>query len=123
MILPDAHLGRDAPVGIALILQGLVEKGVSLWQWYQSLPQYTMVKKRVELGQADPKALVEEYRARLSGEKLDLTDGVKVLLENSWVQVRASNTEPIVRVMAEAPTREEAEELAQKHVDLLRSLL
>jgi phosphomannomutase len=122
VILPDAHFGRDAPVGIALVLQGLVEREMSLHDWFRSLPQFCMVKRRLELADVSPAVLLGKYQEAMSGQRLDLTDGVTVLWEDSWVQVRASNTEPIVRVLAEAPARERAEELAEEHIRLLRTL-
>ena len=123
VILPDVHLGRDAPVGLALVLQGLLEKNEPISAWYAGLPQYFMVKDRIEVGTVSAAEIVERYRESLSGASVDLTDGVKVLLGNAWVQVRPSNTEPIIRVMAEAPTPEEARRLADEHLAILRNLL
>lgn len=123
VILPDAHFGRDAPVGIALILQGLVEKNITLSTWFRSLPQFQMVKMRLELEGGDPKQVMEKYRQAVSNLPVDLTDGVKVEVGDGWVQVRLSNTEPIIRILAEAPSLERARELAEEHLRLLRSLL
>ncbi len=123
VILPDVHLGRDAPVGLALILQGLLEKGEPISRWHSSLPQYAMVKDRIEVGSVPAPEIVERYKEKLGPADVDLTDGVKLLLEDAWVQVRPSNTEPIVRVMAEAPTPERARRLADEHLAILRDLL
>ncbi len=112
VILPDVHLGRDAPVGIALTLEHLAESERTIGELFESLPQYVMSKRRIELSGIDPQRAVEVLRQRYASQRLDLTDGVKVLWERSWVHVRPSNTEPILRVLAEAPTREQAETLA-----------
>lgn len=115
VILPDVHLGRDAVVGITLTLQRMAETGKSMSTLHEELPQYHMVKGKVELVEGtDPKALLERLKAKYSDEKLDLTDGLKILRDNAWVQVRASNTEPIIRIMAEAPTKKDASALAQE---------
>ena len=112
VILPDVHLGRDAPVGIALTLQQLAEFEGPLSKLHAVLPHYVMSKQRIELADIDPQRALAALRERYANEELDLTDGVKILTERSWVHVRPSNTEPILRIMAEAPTREQADKLA-----------
>ncbi len=106
VILRDLHLGRDAPVGIALLLQYLLESGRSLRELRDELPAYAMIKEKIELGEMDPVRALERVRDALPEATLDETDGLKFLLEvdggPAWVQVRASNTEPILRVFAEA---------------------
>ncbi len=115
VILPDVHLGRDAIVGITLILQKMAQTSKTLHQLFSELPQYKMVKTKIELpAEIDTGAVVESIRQKYQNENLDLTDGVKILRPRAWVQVRASNTEPILRVMAEAPTEQEAHALAQE---------
>jgi len=109
VILPDIHLGRDAPIAAALTLQHLLEYGGPISQLRQSLPQYVIVKKKIEIGQTDPDQILEEIKKNHSNENLDLIDGVKINREKSWIQLRKSNTEPIIRVFAEAPTKAEAE--------------
>lgn len=115
VILPDVHLGRDSLVGIGLVLQRLAEANTSLHALHRSLPQYRMVKMKIELpAGVDPAAVVAALREKYAGEQLDETDGVKILRAKSWVQVRPSNTEPILRVMSEAPTEAEARTLANE---------
>jgi phosphomannomutase len=110
VIYPALHLGRDAVVGIALILQLLTEKGEPISKVQASLPQYVMVKDKISLPfDVDAKALVAKLARRHEGERVDLTDGLKFLYDHAWVHIRASNTEPIIRVMAEARTEEEAQ--------------
>ncbi len=115
IILPDLHLGRDAPLGLALTLQHLLEFEGTISALYDSLPQYTMVKDRLTLpGTADSAGIVEKIKDENADQSLDLTDGVKILYERSWVHIRPSNTEPIIRVMAEAPDCEEAQRLVER---------
>jgi phosphomannomutase len=119
VILPDVHLGRDAPVGIALVLQQLVEFGGTLSAFSESLPQYVIVKNKIELGKMAPAAALEKLQKIYRTEKLDFTDGIKIVRPKSWVHIRASNTEPLIRVIAEAPTEKEANELC---ADVMKKL-
>lgn len=123
VILPDVHLGRDAIVGIALILQTLTEFGGTISELKATLPQYVIVKKKIELGQAEPKEILDKLLEKHAGEPVDQIDGLKFLKPQAWVQVRASNTEPIMRIMAEATTQAAAEELAEKYIDEIKSLI
>jgi len=110
VILPALHLGRDAIAGIALILQHLVEKSKPLSQVHADLPQYVIVKDKITLPfGVDARRLVARLTEAHRSGPIDLTDGLKLLYDASWVHIRASNTEPIVRVMAEAPSAEEAQ--------------
>ncbi len=113
VILPDVHLGRDAPVGIALVLQQLVEFGGTLSALSASLPHYVIVKNKIELGEMSPAAALKKLQKIYHSEKLDFTDGIKIVRPKSWVHIRASNTEPIIRIIAEAPTEKEAHELCE----------
>ncbi|MCB1047046.1 MAG: phosphoglucosamine mutase [Calditrichaeota bacterium] len=116
VILPDLHLGRDAPVGLALVLQYMLENGIGLRALREELPTYQMVKEKVELGTLDGEAAVNALRERFADRPMDETDGLKFLQPDgrSWVQVRRSNTEPILRIFAEAPTREAASALVNE---------
>jgi phosphomannomutase len=113
VILPDLHLGRDAPVGVALVLQYLLENGIGVRALRNELPSYEMVKEKVELEGMDGQAAVDHIKAAFAGRPCDETDGLKFLQPDgrSWVQVRRSNTEPILRIFAEAPTRQAGEAL------------
>ncbi len=111
VILPDSHLGRDSLVGAALILQLLTDENKPLSDIFAGLPQYRMSKKKVELGESDPDAIITTLKERYSQKEIDTTDGLKILDKDRWVHLRKSNTEPILRVYSEAPTLEEAESL------------
>lgn len=110
IILPENHYGRDAQVGMALVLQYLAESGKKISQLKQSLPQYFIQKDKLKLS-SNFKIRLKKYLDKFRRAQVDDLDGVKVLFENSWVNIRKSNTEPIIRVMAEATTQKEAERL------------
>jgi len=111
VILPEVHLGRDASTGIALILQMLAEEGRSVSEIVRSIPRYFMAKRKTAASDLDIKPAVERFARRHGGGDIDLTDGFKVYFGRSWVHVRRSKTEGVVRVIAEAPDPGEAEKL------------
>ena len=115
VIYPECHLGRDAIVGIALILQQMAESRETISQLKMRLPQYTMVKDKVSLPfGANAKKAVDVLMVNHKSEAIDNIDGAKFLYPDSWVHVRASNTEPIIRIIAEAPNKKEAEKLTHQ---------
>jgi phosphomannomutase len=114
VILPAVHPGRDAMVGIALILQMLLEHGGPLSGLRSSLPQYTIVKGRIGLSGGSPDAVLHRLSARYASKaRINNDDGLRLDFPDSWVHLRKSNTEPIVRVIAEAHTQDEASELVR----------
>ncbi len=120
VILPFVHPARDAATGIALILQGLLEFGGTASNYFAMLPQYYMAKKRKEFTDlATLRAALEEIEAAAPFGTPDRLDGLKWEMPEAWVQVRASNTEPIVRVYAEASSETEAEKYASEVLRLL----
>ncbi|MCX7985158.1 MAG: phosphoglucosamine mutase [Bacteroidetes bacterium] len=122
VILPDVHYGRDALVGIALILQYLLEFGQPLSTLKASLPTYSITKHKIELGRLNADTVLQRvidcYRKRGT---LSTDDGVKIDFECSWLHLRKSNTEPIIRIIAEAPTATEAIALVQECETIIRS--
>lgn len=114
VILPDVHLGRDAPVAVALTLQALAESGKTISHLWQSLPQYYIIKKKVSIDSGDPQRILQKLEMLYASEKINTMDGVKIEKSDSWIQIRKSNTEPILRIMAEAPTPEQALAICNK---------
>ena len=115
IIYPELHYGRDALVGVALFLSLLAEKKMKTSELRASYPNYFMSKKKIELTPTlDVDALLKAMENRYQNEKLTTIDGVKIDFSNSWVHLRKSNTEPIVRIYTEAPTQNEADALADK---------
>ena len=110
VLLPEAHLGRDSLVASVLVLQLLAEQGKPLSDLMNELPRYTMIKKKVPRGNLELNELIDDLKQLKQPEELDLQDGIKFIWKNRWVHMRPSNTEPIIRIYAEAPTKEAAEE-------------
>ncbi len=115
VILPQVHLSRDAIVGIGLFLQLFAESGGKSSELKASLPQYEIVKNKIELGTLKPDEILKKLHDKYSqSEKTNFDDGLKIDFPSSWVHLRKSNTEPIIRIIAEAKTRDEATRLVQK---------
>ncbi|MEE9168514.1 MAG: phosphoglucosamine mutase [bacterium] len=123
VILPDIHYGRDAPIAAAIALQHLLEFGGPISELRQSLPQYVIAKMKMDIGDSDPDRILEQVKSAHEGEEISLIDGVKILREKSWIHLRKSNTEPIIRVYAEAQTGAEAESLADLFLSEISSNL
>lgn len=126
VIYPESHYGRDALVGIALFLSSLAQKGCKASELRQSLPNYFMTKNRIDLTpDTDVDAIllkVKELYGKQADVKVTDIDGVKLDFPESWVHLRKSNTEPIIRVYSEAKSLDEAEALAQRLMDVVRSI-
>jgi phosphomannomutase len=84
------------------------------------MPQYVMVKDKIGLGSVDSQSALEKIEAEFTDAKSDKTDGLKLSWDNSWVHIRKSNTEPIIRIYAEAPTQSEVKELVAKVKSILK---
>ena len=113
VIYPASHYGRDALVGIALFLTQLAKSGKKVSELRAQYPTYFMAKQRMELTpDTDVNALLESLKKKYAAYPVNDIDGVKVDFPDKWVHFRKSNTEPIIRIYTEAPTKEEAEKLA-----------
>lgn len=119
VINPDLHYGRDALVGIAMMLQFMAESGKTSAEIRDSFPNYYMGKFKVELGNINADDALESIRKLYENEEIDTVDGVKITLKNAWVQLRKSNTEPIIRIYTEATSQEEANSLALRIIEYL----
>lgn len=123
VIYPACHYGRDALVGIALFLTYLAKKGMKVSELRETYPAYFMAKKRVELTPGiDIDAILAQVKAHYEGEEVTTIDGVKIDFADKWVHLRKSNTEPIIRVYAEARTKAEAEALADELIAFIQGL-
>ncbi len=117
VIYPAVHTGRDSLVAIALALNNLAFSNTSLSEKKKVLPEYEIVKSKIALENAGQVASVlAAVKSKMAGEAININeeDGIRFDFENSWLHVRPSNTEPIIRLIAEAPTREEAEEILDR---------
>lgn len=123
VIYPESHYGRDALVGVALFLSHLAHKGCTASELKASYPEYFMAKNRIDLTPtADIDAILAKVKEVYSNEEIIDIDGVKINFANSWVHLRKSNTELIIRVYSEASTLKEAEELGEKLIAVVKSM-
>jgi phosphomannomutase len=115
VILPKVHLGRDALVGIGLVLQYLMEFGGTMSELKAALPQYLITKGKIELGTLHADAILKRLQEKFSSAgSINTDDGLKIDFPEAWVHLRKSNTEPIIRIIAEAHTKTEADDLVKK---------
>lgn len=115
VILPAVHLGRDALVGVGLFLQLLADFNGKASELKHSLPFYEIVKNKIELGSLQPDEILKKLHEKYSRtETTNFDDGLKIDFAESWVHLRKSNTEPIIRIIAEAKTRREAAILVER---------
>ncbi len=119
VILPESHYGRDSLVGAALFLNRMAQGSQTVSEIFHSMPQYVMIKDKIELGSIDPQTALEKIEAEFTDAKADKTDGLKLSWENSWLHVRKSNTEPIIRLYAEAKDRDGVNKLIYRVKSLL----
>lgn len=120
VILPENLFGRDAMIAMSLILQAMSESDKPISEIWQNLPQYAMSKKKIEIGSQDADVMIKRLEQKYQHEKLNLIDGLKIEWPKSWVQIRKSNTEPIIRIMAEAGSPQEAESLCDRFVSEIK---
>lgn len=123
VIYPPCHYGRDALVGVALFLTHLAKSGKKVSELKAGYSQYSISKNKIELTpDIDVDAILEAVKVKYENEKITDIDGVKIDFKESWVHLRKSNTEPIIRIVAEAHTMEEAEELVAQIKEVIKSL-
>ena len=115
VILKEAHLGRDSLVGVAMILNRLSQDAdKSISEIHNTLPQFNIVKDKVQLDQIDESEIIRTAKDVFINSTIDTTDGIKFIWSDKWIHLRKSNTEPIIRIYAEAPTIKDAKILIQK---------
>lgn len=123
IIYPESHYGRDALVGVALFLSLLADKQIKVSELRKSYPNYFMSKKKIELTpDLDVDAILKAMETRYQNERLTTIDGVKIDFPESWVHLRKSNTEPIIRIYTEAKSQQEADALADKFIKEIKQI-
>lgn len=123
VIYPASHYGRDALVGVALFLTLLAKSGKKVSELKATYPEYAIAKNKIQLTpDIDVDAILEAVKKRYASETITDIDGVKIDFPDSWVHLRKSNTEPIIRIYSEASTMEKADALAQDIKSVIASL-
>ncbi len=124
IILPELHYGRDAVVGIAIFLSLLAERKISVSKLKKTYPNFYLSKNKMRLNDNVniDKLLNDIYKSYKKYNPL-LIDGVKVNLKKSWIHLRKSNTEPIIRIYSEAETKKEADDLSNKLIQKIKDMI
>lgn len=124
IIYPDLHYGRDSLVGVALFLTHLAKENKTVSELRATYPAYFMGKKKIELTpEIDVDHLLTLMEKEYQNEEISTVDGVKIDFPENWVHLRKSNTEPIIRIYTEAQSQQEADELADRMIEKIKSLI
>jgi phosphomannomutase len=124
VIYPELHAGRDALVGIALILSYLAKRKIKVSSLRAELPEYVISKNKIQLNPAmNVDQILTNIRADFSGYPVSTIDGVKIEFETGWVHLRKSNTEPIIRIYAEGRDENEANTFAAMVIDKIERMM
>lgn len=124
VIYPELHYGRDAIIGLVLILQEFAESKMKVSEYKNALPQYYISKAKIE-NVKNPDKILKTVQSiyKNSGCKITTIDGVKLDFPDYWIHLRKSNTEPIIRIITEAKSRKEADSIQQKFVSEIKKLI
>ena len=120
VILKESHLGRDSLTGVTMVLNRLAQSEEPLSTIFQSLPQFVIIKDKIELSDGDTNTLVEKLKKQFHGCRINESDGIKFTWDNSWVHFRKSNTEPILRIYSEAENESEANQLINTAKEIIK---
>ena len=123
VIYPESHYGRDAIVGIGLFLSLYCERDLSASNLLNTYPKYYMVKEKINLSSSiNVDKILNQIAVKYKNEKIDLVDGVRIDFIDSWVQLRKSNTEPIIRIYSEAKSEEKSNNLISEIKTLIKEI-
>lgn len=123
VIFPELHYGRDALVGVVLFLSLLVEKDTTVSALRRSYPAYFMSKNKIQLTSGlNPDKVLHAMQEKYAHEQITTIDGLKIDFPFSWVHLRKSNTEPIIRIYTEAKTQAEADTLATRFMEEMAAI-
>jgi len=123
VIFPESHYCRDALVGIGLFLTYLAQKGIKTSELRASFPSYVISKNKIELSaDLNVDLILSTVAEKYKDQQVNTIDGVKIDFPDRWIHLRKSNTEPIIRIYAEAPNEEEANALAQQIIQVIEEI-
>ena len=123
VIFPESHYGRDALVGIGLFLTYLAQKGIKTSELRATFPSYVISKNKIELSaDLNVDLILSTVAEKYKDQQVNTIDGVKIDFPDRWIHLRKSNTEPIIRIYAEAPNEEEANALAQQIIQVIEEI-
>jgi len=123
VIDPRIHYGRDAIVGMGLILELMARTGSSCSQLAAALPQYAMLKTKIDCPTAQSREVIRTLKSEAQSARTNLEDGLRLDWDDRWVHLRASNTEPVMRIIAEARTAPAAQALVDEYTERVRVAL
>ena len=124
IIYPELHYGRDSLVGVALFLTHLAKESKLVSELRATYPAYFMGKKKIELTpEINVDEVLEKIKVKYQNEEISTIDGVKIDFEKTWVHLRKSNTEPIIRIYTEAKSQKEADQLANRFIEEIENCL
>jgi phosphomannomutase len=122
IIFPDIHYTTDGITALAVIIQQLAESGATISDLIAKIPTYSLIKKKIGIPTQElADALTQQAAQYYADENPDLTDGVKISRKDSWVNIRKSGTEPVIRVFSEARTTVEAEKLCDSTLEMIQT--
>lgn len=114
VILKESHLGRDSLVGVAMVLNRMSQEETKISKIHSSLPQFHIVKDKIKLDGVDKNIVEKKVKSIFSDAEINSNDGLKLIWNDCWIHIRTSNTEPIMRIYAEAPSKKVAEKLVEQ---------
>ena len=123
VIYPEVVFGRDAITGVALTLQHLAEFDGTAQNLKDSLPKYEIMKAKISLGEKNPDEIVNRLTEKYSSQKINTEDGLRIDFNDHWAHLRKSNTEPIIRCIVEAKSKEKAKEALDKYFGEIKTLV
>ena len=119
VILKESHLGRDSLVGAAMVLNRMSQEETKISKIHSSLPQFYIVKDKIILDGVNKNIVQKKVKSIFSDAEINSNDGLKLIWNDCWIHIRASNTEPIMRIYAEAPSKKAAEKLVEQVKDCI----
>lgn len=124
VIVPDFHYGRDALIGVALMLSYMAKAGKSAGQIRAAYPNYHISKNKIALEEGmDVDGILKKVKQKYSKQEINDIDGVKIIFDGEWVHLRKSNTEPIIRIYSESSSKTTAETLAAKLIEDIKAII